>query len=46
MLSPELGQRVLEVGPGTGYYALEAARWRSVLKGGAAARLTSEGLKG
>jgi ubiquinone/menaquinone biosynthesis C-methylase UbiE len=27
MLSPELGQRVLEVGPGTGYYALEAARW-------------------
>ena len=27
MLSPEPGQRVLEVGPGTGYYALQAARW-------------------
>src|SRR5918911_5215461 len=27
MLSPESGQRVLEVGPGTGYYALQAARW-------------------
>src|SRR5215211_8626958 len=27
MLSPEPSQRVLEVGPGTGYYALEAARW-------------------
>jgi ubiquinone/menaquinone biosynthesis C-methylase UbiE len=26
-LSPEPGQRVLEVGPGTGYYALQAARW-------------------
>ena len=27
MLSPKPGQRVLEVGPGTGYYALQAARW-------------------
>jgi ubiquinone/menaquinone biosynthesis C-methylase UbiE len=27
MLSPDPGQRVLEVGPGTGYYALQAARW-------------------
>jgi ubiquinone/menaquinone biosynthesis C-methylase UbiE len=27
MLSPEPGQRVLEVGPGTGYYSLHAARW-------------------
>ena len=27
MLSPEPGQRVLEVGAGTGYYALQAARW-------------------
>ena len=26
MLSPEPGQRVLEVGPGTGYYSLSAAR--------------------
>jgi ubiquinone/menaquinone biosynthesis C-methylase UbiE len=27
MLSPNPGQRVLEVGPGTGYYVLQAARW-------------------
>ena len=27
MLSPEPGQKVLEIGPGTGYYALQAARW-------------------
>jgi ubiquinone/menaquinone biosynthesis C-methylase UbiE len=27
LLSPEPGQRVLEIGPGTGYYALQAARW-------------------
>jgi ubiquinone/menaquinone biosynthesis C-methylase UbiE len=27
MLSPNPGQRVLEVGPGTGYYALQVARW-------------------
>jgi ubiquinone/menaquinone biosynthesis C-methylase UbiE len=27
MLAPEPGQRFLEVGPGTGYYALHAARW-------------------
>ena len=27
ILFPESAQRVLEVGPGTGYYALHAARW-------------------
>ncbi len=27
MLCPESGQRVLEVGPGTGYYCLQVARW-------------------
>jgi ubiquinone/menaquinone biosynthesis C-methylase UbiE len=27
ILSPEPDQRVLEIGPGTGYYALHAARW-------------------
>ena len=27
MLSPEPGERVLEIGPGTGYYSLHAARW-------------------
>ena len=27
MLSADPGQRVLEVGPGTGYYALQVARW-------------------
>jgi ubiquinone/menaquinone biosynthesis C-methylase UbiE len=27
MLAPAPGQRILEVGPGTGYYALEVAGW-------------------
>ncbi len=27
ILAPQPGQRVLEIGPGTGYYALHAARW-------------------
>jgi len=27
ILAPKPGERVLEVGPGTGYYALHAARW-------------------
>jgi ubiquinone/menaquinone biosynthesis C-methylase UbiE len=27
MLSPQPGERVLEIGPGTGYYSLDAARW-------------------
>jgi SAM-dependent methyltransferase len=27
ILSPEPGERVLEVGPGTGYYSLHGARW-------------------
>ncbi len=29
MLEPEAGHRILEVGPGTGYYALRAAGWLS-----------------
>jgi ubiquinone/menaquinone biosynthesis C-methylase UbiE len=32
ILEPEAGERILEVGPGTGYYALDAAGW--VLPGG------------
>jgi ubiquinone/menaquinone biosynthesis C-methylase UbiE len=27
LLSPEPGEKVLEVGPGTGYYSLHTARW-------------------
>jgi ubiquinone/menaquinone biosynthesis C-methylase UbiE len=27
ILAPESGERVLEVGPGTGYYSLRAAGW-------------------
>lgn len=27
LLAPEPGERLLEVGPGTGYYALEVAEW-------------------
>jgi ubiquinone/menaquinone biosynthesis C-methylase UbiE len=27
ILSPQPGERVLEVGPGSGYYSLHAARW-------------------
>jgi ubiquinone/menaquinone biosynthesis C-methylase UbiE len=27
ILAPEPGERVLEVGPGTGYYSLHTARW-------------------
>jgi ubiquinone/menaquinone biosynthesis C-methylase UbiE len=27
ILSPQPGERVLEIGPGTGYYSLHAARW-------------------
>ena len=27
MLSPQPGERVLEIGPGTGYYSLHAVRW-------------------
>ena len=33
ILAPRPGERVLEVGPGTGYYALHTARW--LLPGGA-----------
>lgn len=29
MLEPEVGKRMLEVGPGTGYYALHVAGWLS-----------------
>jgi ubiquinone/menaquinone biosynthesis C-methylase UbiE len=29
VLQPQPGERVLEVGPGTGYYSLEVARWIS-----------------
>src|SRR5688500_5639703 len=27
ILAPEPGERVVEIGPGTGYYSLHAARW-------------------
>jgi predicted O-methyltransferase YrrM len=27
LLSPQPGERVLEIGPGTGYYSLHAVRW-------------------
>ena len=27
LLAPQPGERMLEVGPGTGYYALDVARW-------------------
>src|SRR6187399_3533814 len=27
VLRPELGERVLEIGPGTGYYTLDMAEW-------------------
>lgn len=27
MLEPQAGERILEVGPGTGYYTLDLARW-------------------
>jgi SAM-dependent methyltransferase len=29
ILAPQPGERILEVGPGTGYYTLDAARWVS-----------------